>query len=448
MIPMIRFFVRKNVTLHMVISQRNGRKLINKMRHFFYGLILPALVLCAFCIALPPFFKSISIFVLALTLVMSGEVFRLKVPLKRILDWRNPLIYLVALYLFYVLSLLWSENKAYGLEDLQIKLPLFLLPLLVYFIPKETLTRKNIWYCFTAFVAGLFIVECVCLVEGLTQAVKGGGFDVREIFYTRLANDNHVAYLALYNCFSLVFLYLMPAKRLFGQKVGRWNVFRIVAFVFLNLFLILLNSRAGTAVMIFVNFMMFVDTLCIRKQYSKSAGLFVNIIILVVLIMLSNGFSHRYSDIGEKLNAEADVGEKITDSVSQRSFLYGSLPFLLLESPVIGFGVGDVRDEIESFRKEQGVDFGRYLNAHNQFLQTAIATGLSGLLMLLLVFLCFSFNWWRKDSLMFLSALCVFGMFMMTESVLERQAGTHFMAFAFCWLAFFIPKKDKKKQGK
>ena len=164
--------------------------------------------------------------------------------------------------------------------------------------------------------------------------------------------------------------------------------------------------------------------------------------------MIANGLIHRYSAIGEKLNAKTESGEQITDSVSQRNFLYGSLPFLLLESPVIGFGVGDVRDEIENLYNEQGVDFGRYLNAHNQFLQTAVATGFTGLFILLFVFLCFAFNWWRKDCLMLLSVLCVFGMFMMTESVLERQAGTHFMAFAFCWLAFFIPQKNKKKEEK
>ena len=434
--------------MHTVISQRNRQKVTNEIRHFFSRLIYPVLVLCGFCIALPPFFKSISIFLLVLTLALSGELFRLKVPLKRILYWKNPLLYLVLLYLFYVLSLLWSENKAYGLNDLQIKLPLFILPLLVYFLPKRILTRKKMWHCFAAFVFGFLIVECACLAEGLVQAVKGGGFDAKEIFYTRLANDNHVAYLALYNCFALIFLYIMPVKRLFGQNAVKWNVFKKAAFVFLNVFLVLLNSRIGTAAMMFVNIMMLVDSLFLRKQYIKSAGLSANIILLVVLVVIANGLSHRYSAIGEKLNAKTESGEQITDSVSQRNFLYGSLPFLLLESPVIGFGAGDVRGEIENLCDEQGVDFGRYLNAHNQFLQTAVATGFTGLFILLFVFLCFAFNWWRKDCLMLLSVLCVFGMFMMTESVLERQAGTHFMAFAFCWLAFFISQKNKKKEEK
>ena len=95
---------------------------------------------------------------------------------------------------------------------------------------------------------------------------------------------------------------------------------------------------------------------------------------------------------------------------------------------------------------DEQIGFKRYLNAHNQFLQTTVAIGVLGLACLVAVFVCFALRLWERKYFALLAGLAIIGLLMMTESSLERQAGVHFCSFAFCWL-YAITHKDKKKEG-
>lgn len=100
---------------------------------------------------------------------------------------------------------------------------------------------------------------------------------------------------------------------------------------------------------------------------------------------------------------------------------------------------------LEDFYNEKNVSFGRYLNAHNQFLQTAVAVGALGLLCLMMCFVSYLFGFLGKNTYVFLFAIALIGLSMMTEAILERQAGVHFCAFAFCWFVPFMKRSRTKK---
>ena len=138
-----------------------------------------------------------------------------------------------------------------------------------------------------------------------------------------------------------------------------------------------------------------------------------------------------------KTQITKESGNKIVDSVSQRSFIYGNVGEMIKKSSVFGVGTGDVKKELEEFYKEKGVDFGRYLNPHNQFLQTSFAIGVLGLVCFVVMLFAFSLGFWNKDSLIYLFAIGMLCVYMMTESIIERQQGVHFVAFFLTWISSF-----------
>lgn len=73
------------------------------------------------------------------------------------------------------------------------------------------------------------------------------------------------------------------------------------------------------------------------------------------------------------------------------------------------------------------------------------AVGVLGLLCLMMCFVSYIFGFRGRNTYVFLFAIALIGLSMMTEAILERQAGVHFCAFAFCWFVPFMKRNKTKK---
>jgi O-antigen ligase len=113
-------------------------------------------------------------------------------------------------------------------------------------------------------------------------------------------------------------------------------------------------------------------------------------------------------------------------------------------NPVWGVGTGDVQDNLQESYRINKFDFA-YLynsyNAHNQFLETMLALGVIGLLLLLCSFIL-PLQWAFKNQnglylifIIFIAANCL------TESLFERQKGIVFYAF---FNALFLNYSNRK----
>ncbi len=101
---------------------------------------------------------SVAQFAFLLT-VLSDSVARKKL----ISSFANPLVIsLVAIFLYHIMGLLWTEDIRYGLKDLQIKLPLLTLPILFYAAgPYRQKTTESLWLLFISFVVALSIASFI-----------------------------------------------------------------------------------------------------------------------------------------------------------------------------------------------------------------------------------------------------------------------------------------------
>ena len=401
---------------------------------FAQRLIFPALVFCGFCIALPPFFKSISIMLLALILLASGELFHCKYTAKQIFDLRNPLFWLATLYILYCIGMLWSSNTAYGMMDLQIKLPLILIPFLFCFVPREHLTKKRLWIYASAFITGITIVLSYLLIAAILRSMQAETFNFRRIMYIYLSANYAPNYLATETCIAAILTFFNPLKFLRISNKGV-IIIKSCLLCFFNTLLILLDSRVGSIGIAVA------DLIILFHLFRKR-----NILLALLFIAYVIG-NVAFVGAMSRLPFERSIPKSASGSSESRlTIYYYVLNKSIMNSPVWGYGTGDTKDVLTKMHSDEQIGFKRYLNAHNQFLQTTVAIGVLGLACLVAVFVCFALRLWERKYFALLAGLAIIGLLMMTESSLERQAGVHFCSFAFCWL-YAISCKNKKKEG-
>jgi O-antigen ligase len=149
----------------------------------------------------------------------------------------------------------------------------------------------------------------------------------------------------------------------------------------------------------------------------------------MIIVLLITGL-FKFTRIGETVRALKE------DSTNDKRIpQWISAVEVVRKAPVFGYGVGDGLNELIKQHEVNGFEEDVKLksNAHNQFLETAMQTGILGissLILLLLVPLLDSIR--HRKGLLFLIVSIIF-INMLFESLLVRIAGVLFIGF---WMNF------------
>jgi len=94
-------------------------------------------------------------------------------------------------------------------------------------------------------------------------------------------------------------------------------------------------------------------------------------------------------------------------------------------------GTGDVEDALVKKYQEKGISMAaeQRLNAHNQYIQTYLAIGLPGFLILALMLFLPAWQAFRRYNLVYFLFLSIMAFNFIFESMLEAQSGVVFYAF-------------------
>jgi O-antigen ligase len=113
---------------------------------------------------------------------------------------------------------------------------------------------------------------------------------------------------------------------------------------------------------------------------------------------------------------------------------------------LFGVGTGDANDILlQSYKsKDYAGILENRLNAHNQYLQTYIAVGIPGFLVLILMLFIPLIQSFRTGNILFLLLLVLVSFNLLFESMFERQAGVVFYAF-FNGLFFCTMYMEKRE---
>lgn len=149
---------------------------------------------------------------------------------------------ITVLYLMFAIGLLWTNNIGHGLSVLQVKMPLFFVPLILLTIPPVTgAARRNIlWF----YIAAVLVVSIIGLIRMLTLP----DLPYREA----IPYISHIRFSL--NCCMVIYLCLWHI----GTVVPIRRILRILIIMWLLAFVILLHSYTAVSILAIVSLLVLV----------------------------------------------------------------------------------------------------------------------------------------------------------------------------------------------
>lgn len=383
--------------------------------------------------------NRISIFSLLFVSIFRPDFIK---DIRRALTYNGLFFATIALFLWEVIGGIYSSNIDTWASTVEKKTSLVLLAVAILAGPRLGylhVTRLLNWFVYSVAMA-----SAICLIYAFHRNNYFEVFTNPNWFYfsyydlTEIINIQPI-YLSLYVGFSMFCIVdrLVEGwdKLTTGSKVG-W----ILGLVYLFVFLFLLAGKASILGAIFIlvcgTFLFFAR----RRKLFHAICLTTAILIAVSLLVYSLPIVRErfLATFGFKPTSMWVYGDPNSTNPASEARLvkWQSGLRIVRDNWLIGVGQGDVQDELIARYRDVGFELGvsERFNAHNQYLQTWIGSGLVGLVL----FLFGIFSGIRKslqtEDYLYLAFLTFFSINCLTESVLERQYGVLFYSLFGCLL--------------
>lgn len=202
--------------------------------HLHSNIFLFSILLVAVGLPLSRFLMSIGQIILVINWILEGN-FQSK--LRKFIENKSAVI-LCCVFLMHLIGLLYSDNIAYGLHDIQIKLPLLIFPFFI--VTSNTLTTKQIDSVTAVFVSSVFISSLISL--GVLFGFAN--IPVHDIRNISIFGSN--IRLSMMVCFSIFIVLYIIYKRL--SKFSKSSIVGLcILSLWLIIFLFILCSLTGIA---------------------------------------------------------------------------------------------------------------------------------------------------------------------------------------------------------
>jgi len=356
---------------------------------------------------------------------------------------RNRLLMLFTLfYLPYMVGFFYSENFT-GWSGanfaLEVKLSIIVFPLLFATIAMENIDPRFYFKILKAFISGCIFSSIILINLAIFHYFQEGSSSV--FFYSRLSKPFHPSYLSLYYSFAIAILsyWLIGNYRRNQTK----TVFVILLMIFFQLLTIFLSSKAGILGVFIVYLLLILFSISRHKKAGWTPVLYLlsfAAIYFIFLVVTPPALS-RFITV-KNVVEEGENGGIPTDtdeSTASRVLIWESSWEVIRAHPWFGVGPGDVKQEVLKIYKEKNINlaYEKGLNAHNQFLQTWMATGIPGFLLLVLSFLIPAWYALKKGKIIYLIFIALMVFHNLVESMLERQAGVVFYGLMNALLFYY-----------
>lgn len=335
-------------------------------------------------------------------------------------------------FLVHLAGMLYTHNSKSGWFDLEVKLSIFILPIIFYFQHKS-LNRQNVKYFKWFYLFSIFGISLFLLSKGIIAYNKG---DIGKLYYNELSAPYHPSYLAMYVVMAILFLFdfMVNEKR---------KALIFVYFLFLVYFLcfiFLLSSKAG------ILSVPLVLTLAALHYIFRNGKLWVPLIVIVLAFLFAyEGIlgNDRFKAVAATVQT-AETNTATTESNAARWLVWQAGLEIVKQNPMFGVGTGDIKDVLlaEYAKRKMTGAIEKKLNAHNQFLETTIGQGIIGLFFLLLVFFIPFFRAFKENNVVWMLFLVLVGFNFLFESMLNTQLGVFFFSYFY---SFFIFEYKLKK---
>ncbi|PKV48795.1 O-antigen ligase [Aquimarina sp. MAR_2010_214] len=324
------------------------------------------------------------------------------------------------------LGLIYTDNLISGFDLVQRSLSLLLFPLIFLFVKEDATTVKRLFdfllvglvvsFCINVFKAAENLVwhvvdekeniEIFFFLEGVAR--EWHHFFVGPLF-SRSVNTNYISIYIL-----LVLSYYLKNKLQSRLQLA------IVLILFSYLFL--LASVAAYLILFIMSILLISDIADKQDKYTMTI-----IFLMGMLLFLNNP---RISDFYSRMKDFNSTGEYYDIITSEKSKLlaWDASIELIKDAPIFGYGVGDANDVLIEKYKELNytLNYTNKYNAHNQFLQTYLQSGIIGFGVLVSIFVLLAIR--MKRSRNEFSVFLILFISLLFESMLVRFNGIVFFS--------------------
>lgn len=361
------------------------------------------------------------------------------VKIKSKLSKKKLQLAVIQLIIFFIILLgyLVSSNKEMAGKTIIHKLSLLVFPVLFVLSNEKFKNKRDL--ILELFVLGNIIAAVICYLYAFYNSISFkenilvfnpyNEESINFFRYSLFSVFHHPAYFSMYLVFSLVIIYYFKTKgKIFISKKSLIVYYLLVIFFSATIFL--LSSRIGI-----ISLMLFLIYAIVKFIIQKNKLLYILFGIVIVIVLFI--FMHRNERLRFTFDVFVETVKRGKDykNYPKRLILWESSFELAKENFWTGTGTGDAKDLITKRSIDNKLDQNELLNAHNQFLEIFVSSGIFGLLFLILLFIMTIQIAFKRKDFLFISfnGLILINFFF--ESMLNTQAGIIFYCF---YLNYFI----------
>ena len=346
------------------------------------------------------------------------------------------------LFLFYVVSLFYTDDVDYGLRKLSTGASLIVFPLIIASMSKRCLQyildRRYI-------LMWLFIITTL-LLNVVAFIIFSFQYTFNEVilhFVNIIRSDIsglkiHPIYLSMHIGIAMIFSLFLIHRGLSWKKMVILGLINIVLIGFL---LIMIKKGPIIALIIVSGYLVLM--LKNRKLYIAFGMAALSIIATIIFVPKVND---RFSELLQIENAQ----DEVTSSTNIRYSIYQCATRVLPEAGFLGFGVGDGKNQlVDCYQNQASFLAINTYNSHNQFLGIILNVGYLGLLAFAVFLLFHLIRAFYNRNYLFIAILLFYCIVMFSENILERENGVlYFSLFINLFLMLDYDFKQKTRREK
>ncbi len=321
-----------------------------------------------------------------------------------------PFLITSALFWISCLGMIYTQDTEEGTKILTRNLPFFIFPLIFSTVK---INEKPILFLLKYFSFSVILASLFALGKASYLKINNLG-DYFHFIKLEVLQDKHNTYFAMF-CVAAIAYFLFNLKKKTWWYAG--------CIIYLLGYIYLLSVRISIVALVVVAVIYLIS-----NRRSFPVKYFYLTLMGCALIPVLFYFSPSFQ---EKFNPYTPQGEAISDMGSRKIHWQAALDQITGNNVLLGAGTGDGHTGLYENYKKFGFETGflEKYNAHNQYIETVLYYGLMGLTLLIgMLFYAFRKNLILKNYLA-LTLIVVFSVFMLTESILQRQDGIVLCAF-------------------
>lgn len=347
---------------------------------------------------------------------------------------------LLGFFILHVLGAFYAKQSSEISSTIEIKLVFLAFPILIFASRYNDIQLKKIM---VSFVSGCILASLLCIFRALFLYFFQ---NTNAFLYSDFAFLIHPSYMAMYLVFAQLIVLLYYPKWLSHLKALPIKI-GFISFIFL-LTIFLCSSKMGI-----ITALVLLPLTFIIKLYNNGHKKIIMWFVLSFIAICTISYQlfpvqvGRFKTAFKVTSSTQTIDKSDAESTAVRILVWKESIKIIKNNFWIGTSPADANEALYQSYQADGLTgaYSKKLNAHNQFFQTFIGTGIIGFILLLsiTVFIIF-YGLLKKEWLLTLFGVLITLNFLV-ESMLQAQAGFTFFVFFLCILLQYDLSKISNK---